>query len=110
MEEMQSTTINHNTTKYECDYCGGFEVENKDDNVVVQGETIPVIQTVIGLYLSHNPVLNLPEVKVKVCPWCWKKSLDNSIKPSKIVTKLLWVLTALCVVDLALKLFIYFYN
>lgn len=74
MEEIQ--TINHNTTKYECDYCGGFEVENKDQNVIT-GK-----QTVIGLYLSHNPVLNLQEVKVKVCPWCWKKSFDKALKPN----------------------------
>lgn len=63
--------------KYECDYCGGYEMDVDADS-----KEHTEAAKVIGLFMSMNQVLDMPEMKLKVCVWCWKKSFDKALKPS----------------------------
>lgn len=66
LEETENTII-----RYACDYCGGFEVEKKD-------QFIP--QTVSAMNFVTEAIAHQPAIDIKVCIWCFKKALDVSLE------------------------------
>lgn len=54
-------------TRYECDYCGGFDVPAEPDWSF----------NIKGLTLTADAIAHQPSVDLKICVWCAKKMFDR---------------------------------
>lgn len=62
------------TTKYLCDYCGGWEEPTNKTHMEVSN---------VGLLMKITGSSLKPDFELRVCMWCWKKSFDLIFKKEK---------------------------